>query len=63
MSEPGIKRFLEERELSGASEESRYQYVEHIGSVRTLAGKPILELTASEMRELDKKLLGRAKVV
>lgn len=62
LAEPGTERFLEERKRSGASEESRKDYVKIIGSVRTFAGKPLLELSKDEMRGLDQQLVTKAKV-
>jgi integrase len=62
LMEPGTERFLEERERSGASGESRKDYTKIIGSVRVLAGKPILELSKDEIRALDKQLVSKAKV-
>src|SRR5437773_1578084 len=62
LAEPGTERFLEERKRSGASEESRKDYVKILGSLRSFAGKPLLELSKDEMRGLDQQLVTKAKV-
>jgi integrase len=62
LGEPGIERFLDERKRSGAGEQSRKDYVKILGSVRTFAGKPILELSKDDMRALDQQLVTKAKV-
>jgi integrase len=62
LAEPGVERFLEERKRSGASPESQRDYVKIMGSVRTLAGQPILELSKDGIRALDQKLVTKAKV-
>ena len=61
-AEPGWDKFDSLRRRGGASPESLRTYAEIIGSIRKMAGKPLLDLTTGEIEALDERLLGRAKV-
>jgi integrase len=61
-AEPGWDRFESLRRRSGAKPPSLRTYAEVIGSIRKMAGKPLLELSEGEVEALDEALLGRAKV-
>jgi hypothetical protein len=61
-AEPGWDKFDSLRRRGGASPESLRTYAEILGSIRKMAGKPLLELTVGEIEALDEALLGRAKV-
>src|SRR2546422_4860642 len=61
-AEPGWDRFDSLRRRAGAQPESVRTYAEIIGSIRKMAGKPLLDLTTGEIEALDERLLGRAKV-
>ena len=61
-AEPGWDKFERFYRRGGSGDETILAYAEFIGSVRNLAGKPLLALTEDELGDLDLKLLKRARV-
>ena len=59
-SEPGFDAFAAYRKRGGSSDDAITSYAQHIGMVRTLSKKPLLNLTVPEVEALDTELLGRA---
>src|SRR2546422_11123640 len=61
-AEPGWDKFERFYRRGGSGDETILAYAEFIGSVRNLAGKPLLALTEDELGDLDLKLFKRARV-
>jgi integrase len=61
-AEPGFDIFERFYRRGGSTDEAIVQYSEKLGTVRGLAGKPLLKLTEDELETLDLELLKRAKV-
>jgi integrase len=60
--EPGWDKFEKFYRRGGSSDETIRAYAEHIGSLRKMAGQPLLSLTEDDLSELDLTLLKRARV-
>ena len=56
-SEPGFDKFAEYRARCGTSAETIEQYAEFLGSVRSTAAGPLLDLSVDELHALDLRLL------
>src|SRR2546422_9505711 len=61
-AEPGWDKFERFYRRGGSGDGTILAYPEFIGSVRNLAGKPLLALTEDEIGDPDLKLLKRARV-
>jgi integrase len=55
--EPGFDKFAEFYKEGGTKDETISQYAGWIGTVRNLFGRPLLDLTVAELKELDKTRL------
>lgn len=63
LKEPGTERFLRVRKTKGASDNSLRQYAQDIGTVRKIAGRPLLGLSVEDVEMLAEKLSERPKVL